>query len=93
MEDKEFESGIYGSEQGDIFVLFGGKIGVGGGYHKQTRTHTLLFQELDNKYEVGTEKPELYKKEKPSVFLLFNKEEEVDVVIKALNVVKEKLKK
>lgn len=92
MEQETIESGIYGNEEGSAFVVFGGKINVGCVLHRQTKKHAAVFQELDKKVDVGTENPEDYDIEKPSIFLLFDSKEEVDVVIDVLNEIKKNIK-
>lgn len=92
MENEIIESGIYGNEEGSAFVVFGGKINAGFGFHRQTKKHAIVFQELDKKVDVGIENPETYSENKPSIFLLFNGKEEVDVLINILNKLKENIK-
>lgn len=92
MENEIIESGIYSNENGSVFVVFGGKINVGCGFHRQTKKHATVFQELDKKVDVGTENPEKYSENKQSIFFLFNGKEEVDVLINILNKLKENIK-
>lgn len=86
------ESGIYSSEDGkDVFIVFGGKINVCSIMDNNNKSFATVFQELDKKVEVGTHNPEEWNNDKPSIFLIFNKKEEIDVLIKHLNAIKERI--
>lgn len=86
------ESGIYRSEDGkDVFIVFGGKINVCSIMDNKNKSFVTAFQELDKKVEVGTHNPEEWNSENPSIFLIFNKKEEIYALIKHLNSIKEHL--
>lgn len=85
------ESGIYNDGESSIFIIFGGKINILIGTMKYDNYKTIGFQELNKKVEIGTEYPEPWDKNKPTIHLLFDKKEEIDVVINNLKKLREKL--
>lgn len=89
------ESGIYNDGK-MLFVIFGGKIGVGGGTiainddcEKYACVH---FQENSNSYAIGDD---VYDKEPlaedKKIMLCFDNVASIDVVIKALEIARGKL--
>lgn len=86
------ESGFYSSEdENRIFVVFGGKIGVGLARNEVEKQIGICFQELDNNHEIGERKPEKFNKEKPTIYLLFEDVKSIDVLIKDLSEAKKQL--
>ena len=90
------ESGIYNDGK-NLFVIFGGKIGVGGGnvtindFNKKYAC--VSFQENSGSYAIGEDvldKEPIAEDKK--IMLCFDNVASIDVVIKALEIVKEKLK-
>ena len=81
------ESGIYNDGK-NLFVIFGGKIGVGGGTvtHDDDKKYACVhFQENRGSYAIGDD---VYDKEPiaedKKIMLCFDNVASVDVVIKAL---------
>lgn len=89
------ESGIYNDGK-NLFVIFGGKIGVGGdtiAINDDCEKYACVhFQENSGSYAIGED---VYDKEPiaedKKIMLCFDNVASVDVVIKALERVKEKL--
>lgn len=88
------ESGFYSSEDGNrIFVVFGGKIGVGVVQNKVEKQAGIYLQELDNNHEIGEYRPEEFNKEKTTIHLLFEDAKSIDILIKDLLEAKKELEK
>ena len=80
------ESGIYNDGK-NLFVIFGGKIGVGGGNVTIDKKYACVhFQENSDSYAIGDD---VYDKEPlaedKKILLCFDNVASIDVVIKALN--------
>lgn len=90
------ESGIY-SDGKRLLLFFGGKIGVSAGTMTSKEgcreKHTFVsFQELQDEYAVGENLLGKVPLSDDSIFLCFDDVSQVDVVIKALERAKERLK-
>lgn len=86
------ESGFYSNEDGNkIFVVFGGRIGVGVVRNKIEKQAGIFFQELDKNHEIGEYRPEEFNKEKTTIHLLFEDAKSIDVLIKDLLEAKKQL--
>lgn len=84
----KYKEGVELSED-QASVVFGGKVNVASGFHDGTGV--IMFQELDEKFPVGTELPiSSWDREKPTVGLIFDNTESLDAVIKALEHLKER---
>ena len=84
----KYKEGVKLSEDQAV-VVFGGKVSVASGFHDGTAA--IMFQELNEKFPVGTELPiSLWDMEKPTVGLIFDNTESLDAVIKALEHLKER---
>ena len=89
------ESGIYNDGK-NLFVIFGGKIGVGGGNvtinDLDKKYACVHFQENSDSYAIGDD---VYDKEPlaedKKIMLCFDNVASIDVVIKALEIAKEKI--
>ncbi len=75
--------------QNSIVIFEGGDIGVAARYNEKMNIGELSFQELENNTEIG-EKYESDDNYFP-VSLIFKKTASIDVVIKQLQVIKEKM--
>lgn len=84
----KYKEGVKLSEDQAV-VVFGGKVNVASGFHDGTAA--IMFQELNEKFPVGTELPiSSWDMEKPTVGLIFDNTESLDAVIKALEHLKER---
>lgn len=89
------ESGIYNDGK-NLFVIFGGKIGVGGGnvtINDLNRKYACVhFQENSDSYAIGDD---VYDKEPIAednkIMLCFDNVASIDVVIKALEMAKDRI--
>lgn len=84
----KYKEGVELSENQAV-VVFGGKVNVTSGFHDGTAA--MMFQELNEKFPVGTElSVSSWDREKPTVGLIFGSTESIDAVIKALEHLKER---
>lgn len=84
----KYKEGVKLSEN-QALVVFGGKVNVASGLYDGTGA--IMFQELNEKFPVGTELPiSSWDREKPTVGLIFDNTESLDAVIKALEHLKER---
>ena len=86
------ESGIYNDGR-NLFVIFGGKIGVGGGNVTIDKKYACVhFQENSDSYTIGDD---VYDKEPlaedKKIMLCFDNVASIDVVINALEIARGKL--
>lgn len=96
-EKKENESGIY-IDQDDkgvknVYVVFGGGIHVSTGRCHGEGNYCIGFQELDEVKECGSEHNEECDKEKPTVHLIINNKNTIDILRDSLNRIENELNK
>lgn len=86
------ESGVYILyDKNIISVVFGGRIGLA--LSERNGYKSLGLQQLDKKYNVGESIKEKWNRYKPSVNLLFDNEKSIDILIEALDKLKENFNK
>lgn len=73
---------------GTVVIFEGGNIGTASRYDEKTNIGELSFQELKEKHEIGAEYEE---DEYYPVSLIFKKSESIDIVIRQLEKIKEKM--
>lgn len=96
-DKKENESGIY-IDQDDkgvknVYVVFGGGIHVATGECHGKGNYCIGFQELDEVKECGSEHNEEWNKEKPTVYLIINNKNTIDILQDSLNRIEKQLNK
>lgn len=91
------ESGIC-TDNKHLLVIFGGKVGVGVGLAtfchedgREEKYQTLFLQQLSKEYSVGEDISDKEEVSEELIELCFNDAAQVDVLIKNLERVKEKL--
>lgn len=90
----KYQSGIQKDINGNIFILFGGSIGVRdvGTDDYECEACGIRLQAMKNNFNIGaTVAGENAEKVGPSINLLFNKPESIDVIISHLQNVKKML--
>ena len=86
------ESGVYILyDKNIISVVFGGRIGLA--LSERNGYKSLGLQQLDKKYNVGESIKEKWNRYKLSVNLLFDNEKSIDILIEALDKLKENFNK
>lgn len=85
------ESGIYFNEKGNMYLVFGGKINVIAAKDDENKSVAVLFQELENKVEIGKDEPEECDKNRPAIHLIFDNTKSIDVLTDLLSKAKKQL--
>lgn len=87
----KYQSGIQKDINGDIFILFGGSIGVSDLHTDEydEKTCGIILQSVKEKFKVGaTILGVNVTKASPAIILLFNNPESIDVIISRLQNIK-----
>lgn len=79
-------------DSGELFVVFGGKIHIAIGGNTKHKTASVMLQELDKQYDLGSKHEEVWDVNKPTVHLVFNDVRSIGLFREALDEVEKYLK-
>lgn len=85
------QSGIFSDiDSDDVYVVFGGKIAMQASISHKSKFIMLQMQQLDKEYEIGDKHNEKWDDSKQTVSFVFDNSKSIDVVLNALNQIKNK---